>query len=157
MDMERLKEDLGHTWRRLAEGWRSVSDKAANALTYFSPSKPENGDVGLRWGLLAAELEDAGDRLKLSLEAAGLDRDEIDVRVSGRELVVTGTKKVESERREGALHISERAYGRFQRVIPLPDDVETDNVSATYKKGVLRLELPKRSTPQARRVSVQAG
>ena len=41
MDTDRLKEDFGNTWKRLAEGWRHLSGKAAHALTYFNPTQPD--------------------------------------------------------------------------------------------------------------------
>jgi HSP20 family protein len=37
----------------------------------------------------------------------------------------------------------ERAYGAFQRTIPLPRNVDMDNAEASYKNGVLNIRLPK--------------
>ncbi len=45
MDMNQIKADVGQTWKWLADGWRSLSDKAVNALTYFTPAQ-RAGRVG---------------------------------------------------------------------------------------------------------------
>lgn len=156
MDLDRLKQDVGQTWKWLAEGWRSVSDKAANALTYFTPSK-EDGETGIRWGLLAVDVSEEKDAIRVELEVPGLEKEDIDIDVNGRQLVVTGRKSYESERTEGAMVISERAFGHFQRVIPLPDEVTTDDAKAKYRNGVLKITLQKASPPSARKIAVTAG
>ena len=156
MDMDRLKEDFGNTWKWLAEGWRNVSSRAANALTYFSPAKAED-DSGLRWGLMAADVRDADDHIVVELEAPGLDKDDIDVTVDGHRLIITGTKRYESERKEGSMRISERAFGSFQRVIPLPEEATAAGAEARYKRGVLTLKVPKATPPKARKISITSG
>jgi HSP20 family protein len=158
MDMNRLREDFGNTWKWLAEGWRHLSTKAANALTYFSPANPQSQKTDeLRWGLMAVDVEEHGDHLLVELEAPGLAKDDIDVSVDANRLVITGTKHTESERHVGSMHIKERAFGSFQRVVPLPDGVTADGAEASYKRGVLKLKIPKKGTPSVRRIDVIAG
>jgi HSP20 family protein len=156
MNLDRLKQDVGHTWKRMAEGWRHISDKAANALTYFTPSN-DDAESGIRWGLLAVDVSEKPDSIHVQLEAPGLDKDDIDIDVQGRQLIVTGRKSYESERTEGAMVISERAFGHFQRVVPLPDLVTTDAAQAKYRNGVLDIELPRRSPPASRKITVTKG
>jgi HSP20 family protein len=93
----------------------------------------------------------------VELEAPGLAKEEIDVTVEDQHLIVTGTKRYENDRREGSMRITERAFGSFQRVIPLPAKVTTENAEATYKRGVLTLNLPKASPPSARKITVSSG
>jgi HSP20 family protein len=156
MDKEQLKGDFGSTWRWLAEGWRNISAKASNALTYFTPRSDSSRDE-VRWGLLAADVSEHDDYVVVELEAPGLDKDDIEVTVVDQRLIVTGTKSYEDERREGQLRITERAFGSFQRVIPLPERVAADRAEARYKRGVLTLKLPKEAPRGARRISVRAG
>lgn len=157
MDTDRIKEDFGSTWKWLAEGWRHISAKAASALTYFSPAKAEAENGSMRWGLLAVDVSERDDHVIVELEAPGLDKKDIDVTVDVDRLVVTGTKHYESERNEGSMRITERAFGSFQRVIPLPEKVTADGAEATYKKGVLTLKIPKIAPPSARRITVSSG
>jgi len=156
MDMDRLKEDFGHTWKWLAEGWRNISSGAANALTYFSPTKADADTSSLRWGLMAADVREKDDHVLIELEAPGLDKDEIDVTVDGHRLIVTGTKRYQAQRQEGSLRISERAFGSFQRVIPLAEEATAEGAEAVYKRGVLTLKVPKAKPPSARKISIVA-
>jgi len=156
MDLDRFRQDVGQTWKWLAEGWRYISEKAGNALTYFTPGK-ESEEPGIRWGLMAVDVSEHEDRVIVELEAPGLDKDDIDIDVEGRRLVVTGRKSYERERKEGAMLISERAFGHFQRVVPLPDQVAVEKAEARYSKGVLTVTLPKKSPPAARRIEVKTG
>lgn len=156
MDLDRLKQDVGHTWKWLAEGWRHISDKATNALTYFTPGH-EDAESGMRWGLLAVDVSEAPDVIRVALEAPGLDKDDIDIDVQGRQLIITGRKSYESERKEGSMVISERAFGHFQRSVPLPDQVTAENAKASYRKGVLSIELPRLAPPSSRKIAVTAG
>lgn len=156
MDLDRFRQDVGQTWKWLAEGWRYISEKAGNALTYFTPGKDAD-EPGIRWGLMAVDVSDHEDRVIVELEAPGLDKDDIDIDVEGRRLLVTGRKSFERERKEGSMLISERAFGHFQRVVPLPDQVAVDKAEARYRKGVLTVTLPKKSPPAARRIEVKTG
>ncbi|MDO9470657.1 MAG: Hsp20/alpha crystallin family protein [Nitrosomonas sp.] len=48
----------------------------------------------------------------------------------------------------------ERAYGTFQRIIPLPRNVNTDKTEADYKNGVLKIRLPKITSGAIKTISV---
>ncbi len=67
---------------------------------------------------------------------------------------LSGQKKQESEeRREGYFH-SERRYGSFRRIVPLPMQVKQDEITAEYERGVLTVRLPKSEKAAARRIPV---
>jgi HSP20 family protein len=72
-----------------------------------------------------------------------MERDDFDLQVLDDYLVVRGEKQLERERTEGQYHVTECAYGSFERAIPLPGEVETGKARARYTRGVLRVELPK--------------
>jgi HSP20 family protein len=95
------------------------------------------------WGVLAAEVSDDGDKVVVRLEAPGMAKDDFDLQVMDGYLVVRGEKRLEREETKGRYHVTECAYGHFERAIPLPDEVDTAKASASYKRGVLRVELPK--------------
>ncbi len=156
MDTERIKDDFGNTWKWLAEGWRHISAKAANALTYFSPARPDESVADTRWGLMAVDVAERDDGFIVELEAPGLSKEEIDVSVEGQRLIVTGTKRYENERREGRMRITERAFGSFQRVVPLSEKVTAEGAEASYKRGVLTLKVPKLKAPEAKKIPVSA-
>ena len=112
---------------------------------------------GPRWGLLAAEVQDTGAELIVRLEVPGMDRENFDVSVvDGRVLVVRGEKRVEREDTRGHFYIMERAYGHFERAVPLPAPVEESGARASYRRGVLRIQLPKSGGASTRRIEVQS-
>ncbi|MFQ5508283.1 MAG: Hsp20/alpha crystallin family protein [Leptospirillia bacterium] len=96
----------------------------------------------------------------VTAELPGMDEKDVEVTLTADALTLTGEKKEEAEvkeKKEGYFH-SERFYGRFKRVIPLPEGVETDKVEATFKKGVLTVTLPKAEVPEekAHRINIKA-
>ncbi len=68
---------------------------------------------------------------------------------------VSDSKQERKEDREG-FFITERAYGRFYRAIPLPEGVNTENAKATFRSGVLELTLdaPKKG-PQGKTIPIE--
>jgi HSP20 family protein len=74
-------------------------------------------------------------------ELAGIDPDEIGLEIEGRELAITGHRRPAEA--EGRVYQQlEIDFGPFRRVIPLGADVEADEARATYRDGILRVELP---------------
>lgn len=156
-----LREGLFEAWDSLADGWSRLYRRAAGAITRFKPGhsgeEGRGGELATRstgWGVLAAEVFDDDDAIKVRLEAPGLDKDDFDIEVVDGYLVVRGEKRLERERREGRYYVTECAYGQFERTIPLPDEVDASKAKANYDKGVLSLELPKTEGRRRRRIAV---
>jgi len=80
----------------------------------------------------------------LKADVSGMTKDQINVEVTEREVVVAGERKEEKEQTtpEG-LYKKERSFGSFRRVISLPEAVKADQVLAQYEQGVLTIKLPK--------------
>lgn len=91
----------------------------------------------------AVDLYEEKDDLVLKAEIPGLNKDEIDVTVSGSTLTIKGEKKKEEEIKEKDYYRCERSFGAFSRVIELPVDIKTDGVKATFKNGLLEVRMPK--------------
>jgi HSP20 family protein len=96
--------------------------------------------------------------IKVSVELPGMDDKDIEVTLTAEALTIKGEKKEEKEEKGKDYYRSERSYGSFIRTIPLPETIETNNVTASFEKGVLIVKLPK--TPQAlagtRKIPVKA-
>jgi len=162
--LHQLREGLNEAWDTLMDGWQRLYRHAAGAITRFTPGKKATettsetkDEIALRstgWGVLAAEVFDDDDRIMVRLEAPGMDKADFDLEVLDNYLVVRGEKQIERERTEGRYHVTECAYGRFERAIPLPEEVDTAKAKASYKSGVLRIQLPKTATPHRRSIKV---
>jgi HSP20 family protein len=138
----------------LAEGWQDLWHKARHAITHFTPASDDGNTGGNRWGLLSAELLEGSDEITVSIEAPGLEKQDFEIFVDSQMLVIKGTKQSSRERSEGHYHITERAYGRFERLVPLPCEVDEGKTRATYKGGVLTIMLPKSKEAQPRIISI---
>jgi HSP20 family protein len=95
----------------------------------------------------------------VTAELPGMSEKEIDLSLSGDTLTIRGEKKEEKEEKNKSYYYSERFYGTFMRSIPLPRQVETDKVSASFKKGVLTITLPKTAAAMesTKKIDVKTG
>jgi HSP20 family protein len=107
------------------------------------------------WGMLASEVFDDDERIVMRIEAPGMDKDDFDLTVVNGCLLIRGRKQMEREHSRGRYHVVECAYGQFERAVPLPDEVELDKAKATYKRGVLRVDLPKSRARRERSIQVK--
>lgn len=79
----------------------------------------------------------------------GLEEKDIDVLLTEDSLTIKGEKKAEKEDKAENYYHLERTYGSFHRVIPLPAEVDSKKVEATFKNGVLSIVLPKTAKAKA--------
>jgi len=161
---QHFNDELSDAWANVIDGWRKLYRRASRALTRFTPgggrelSRAEAQQLAVRsagWGVLACELFDDDDRVIVRLEAPGMEKGDFELEVLDDRLLVRGEKQMERERTQGGYYITECAYGSFERAIPLPDEVDTDKASASYRQGVLRVELPKTAPRRRRSITVE--
>jgi HSP20 family protein len=108
------------------------------------------------WAFMAADVVDSGEKLAVRLEAPGMTRDDFVVELRGKLLSISGDKHVDKETQHGRYRVTECAYGRFRREVVLPSEVKRDECSATYRDGVLRIELAKSQETRHRSITVNA-
>jgi len=92
--------------------------------------------------------------IKVSAEIPGVEPKDIDVGIEDGVLTIKGEKKYEREEKEKGQYRMERSYGSFERAIELPAEVDESKAKAEFKKGVLRLTLPKRPGAPSRRKKI---
>ena len=101
-----------------------------------------DGQSGIRsFGFPHVEVSETDRELKVEAELPGMDEKDVEVLLDNGALTLRGEKRSETE--DKSRRISERYYGRFERQIPLPVEVQEDRISASFKKGVLTVSLPK--------------
>ena len=162
--LNELKQGLEDTWHSLSDGWRQLRERTSGTLTRFTPAKnktpaqqaPESADFpSVSWALLAGDVFEDDDKFIVRLEVPGLDKQHIDIEVRDDLLVVRGEKRYEQESSSGQYRVRQCAFGSFHRSIPLPRPVLADKSSASYRNGVLRIELPKTEHSSGRRIEVR--
>jgi len=95
-------------------------------------------------------------RAIVTAELAGVDINQIDLEVRGRELIISGSRGALDESEGRVYQQIEIEHGPFRRTIQLGADVAADEAKATYDDGVLRVELPLvQPDPRSRSVPIQ--
>jgi len=96
--------------------------------------------------------------IKIAAELPGIDEKDIDVSVTRDTLTIKGEKKEEKEEDGKDYYRMERSYGSFCRTIPLPVEVDTEKISASYKKGILNIKIPKsaKAIEGKKKIAIQA-
>ena len=95
--------------------------------------------------------------LILKLEVPGVNEEDLNVSVENDTLTVQGERKFEKEEKEENYRRVERQYGTFTRTFTLPQTVDSENVSANYDKGVLKITLPKKAEAKPKQIKVNVG
>jgi HSP20 family protein len=162
----KFRQGAQHAWASLSEGWHDLRLRASDALTHFqhddassdgrpAPTLDRFGSVN--WGLMAADIRFGDERVVVRLEAPGMDRNDLHIDISGNRLSVWGEKRFDSETRLNKHPLVQCAYGSFRRDLVLPQPVDAERAIASYRDGVLRIEMPVLAHRQGRRIAVHAG
>ena len=95
--------------------------------------------------------------LSICADLPGVKPSEVELRVEGDLLTISGEKKIESERKEENYHVMERGYGRFHRTVQLPFAPDPEKVLAECDHGVLTIHVPKQGQQEkSKRIEVRA-
>jgi HSP20 family protein len=91
----------------------------------------------------AVDVVENGNAYKVTAELPGLSEKDIDVRFVDGVLTIKGEKQEEKEDKSEDYYVSERRYGSFRRCFRVPDGVRADKIDASFKNGILTVQLPK--------------
>lgn len=151
-------------WRPKDLWWNPQNDldiiqrQMGNLFNFPLLRYPEE-DTGLLEGMWnpAMDVYDSKDNIIVKVDIPGMKKEDIDVSVHGKTLVIKGEKKEARDVKEEGYVRTERFYGSFNRAVTLPAAVDATKVQAGYKNGVLELTLPKKeeSKPKQLKVNVK--
>jgi HSP20 family protein len=100
-----------------------------------------------------ADVSETDDAYVVEVDLPGANRDQIDIQVQDRELVITG--EIPESEQEGRRHRRSRRTGRFEFHTYLPGDVNADNVNAQLSDGVLTVTVPKAEKAKPRHIEIK--
>ena len=118
------------------------------------------GGIGREFERISAwapqtEVFERGQELVIRADLPGMSKDDINVDLEENRIIIQGERRHESEKNEGGYYQTERSYGSFYRVIPLPDGVDGEKAKADFKNGVLEITMPKAERkPHGRRLEI---
>jgi HSP20 family protein len=88
------------------------------------------------------EVFQRGNELVIRADLPGMKKEDLTVDVTDDDVMISGERKQEHEEERGGVYRSERSYGSFCRVVPLPQGAMADQARATFKDGVLEITMP---------------
>ncbi len=136
-DLMTLQDEVNRLFRR--SFFRGV-EPASETLATWAP---------------AIDMYETDDKLVVEVELPGLDAKDVDISLEDDILHIKGERKFASEVKEENYHRIERAYGMFERTIPLPRKVDEDKVVATVSDGVLRIDMPKAEEAKPKKIPIK--
>jgi HSP20 family protein len=101
------------------------------------------------------DMFEEGKELVVKAELPGIRKQDLDVRIDGDMLTIKAEKKAKKEAKEATHYARERSYGRYVRYMTLPFRVEGEKISATLKKGLLEIRMPKAEVPEPKKIEIK--
>jgi HSP20 family protein len=144
MDLTRWERDMD----------RMMGDFFGRRLHPWWPERWLGGDR-LEVRAPVIDLFEEKDDIVVKAELPGMDKDNIEVKLTDNTLTITGEKKKADEVKEENYYRCERSYGSFVRNIELPKAVHADKVKASFKNGILEVRIPKTEEAKAKEVKVK--
>ena len=135
--------------------FRNLSALQEQVNRLFDTSFPRRSDESAltNWAP-AVDIYETENELVIKVDLPEVNEKDLDVRVENNMLTIRGERKSENEvKQENYLRV-ERTYGTFFRSFSLPNTVETNNIHADYKNGVLTVQLPKRAEVKPKQVKI---
>jgi HSP20 family protein len=103
----------------------------------------------------AINITEDKDKYYVRAELPGMKAEDIKLEVTGRNLAITGERKIRSEGDNAQYHRREREAGTFSRIVGLPGDVDADSVDAKLVNGLLTVAIAKSAAAKAKQITVK--
>ena len=143
----------------LISSWTPFSrdlDRVFNSMEQIMGSFSRNSDISSSF-MPACDIDETRDEYKLTIDIPGVDKENIDIKVSNNTIKISGERKHENKSSENNESWYERSSGSFSRSITLPEKVDSDSLNAHHDNGVLYLSIPKKTKNEMKRVEIKSG
>ncbi len=112
----------------------------------------DEGPTGLWYP--SVDMFENDEALVIKAELPGLSKDDIVLNIESGTLTLSGERKFDNEVKEEKYYRRERAYGKFTRRFSLPANVDSKKITAEFKEGVLKIEIPKPEEQKPKKIAV---
>ena len=104
----------------------------------------------------AVDVKETDNSFVLTADIPGLTKKDIKVNIDNGKLSISGERTYETDQENDNYHYRERRFGTFDRSFNLPDTVDEEKISASFKIGILNVSLPKHENilPKEREIKV---
>jgi len=114
------------------------------------------GGLGVRF-MPNVDVEERDDKIVVRADLPGVNLDDFRVDIEDDALVLQGERRQVGEETRGGVRRSERSYGSFRRLIPLPPGANPEAAEARFENGVLEIDIPRQQQSRSRRLDVRSG
>ncbi len=118
---------------------------------FFTPATYERS--GLTHGFQPTlDLRETEKEFEVYADLPGIDEKDVDLTFTDDTLIIKGERQKEHKEtdKESNWYFEQRSFGQFERTIHIPAEIQRDNISASFKNGVLKVTLPKAPEAQTR-------
>jgi HSP20 family protein len=138
--IEVLRREIDRLFQDVETGGPLLRAPFGRSVFDFDPFL--RGDAS--WGAIpAVDVVEKDSCFEITAELPGVELKDISVNITSDTLCVKGEKNEEKEGEKKDFHLSERRYGAFQRTFRFPEYVNSSEIEASFKDGVLTVILPK--------------
>ncbi|MDJ0783252.1 MAG: Hsp20/alpha crystallin family protein [Desulfosarcinaceae bacterium] len=102
----------------------------------------------------AINLTEDADRFYIRAELPGVPSDALQMQATGKNLSISGERKIAAEKEGVRYHRREREAGKFSRVIAMPTQIDPDRIEAKLEDGILTIRVPKADAVKPRQISI---
>ena len=108
-------------------------------------------------GELTIDIYQTPDEIIIEAPIAGVSDDDIDVAIGNDTVTIKGARERKNKVKGSDVYLEECFWGKFERQITLPQEIDAENASAAMEKGVLVVHLPKLKKEKSKKLKVRAG
>ena len=101
------------------------------------------------------EVFERDNKFVVRVDLPGLKKEDVKIEITHDELAIEGERKLAKDEKEEGFYRTERTYGTFYRRIAIPEHVKAEAAAATFKDGVLEIEMPTIPLPEAKKRTVE--
>lgn len=120
----------------------------------FFRGNSADDDLSLQHWNPVVDIYDNDDKVVIKADLPGLSKDDITIDLKNRVLTVQGERSFENEVKEEKYYRRERSYGKFCRAFTMPAEIDSDQIDAEFKDGVLKINIPKPKEQQPQKITI---
>ena len=132
----------------------NLEDNFNRMFETFLPARLRDDLPAGEWAP-AVDVHETDKAYVLKAELPEIDEKDVHIHVEGNILTLTGERQREEEVKKDHYHRTERFYGTFSRSFALPETVDRDKIKATFKRGIMKLEMPKREEVKPKEIKIE--
>ncbi len=141
-------------WRPLRD-FLDIRDEIDRIFDTFLPTRFEAEYPAATTWVPRVDIAETDNEVVVTTELPGVDRKDVKLSIEDNVLTISGEKKQEKETKDKNYHCVERRYGAFRRSFTLPARIQADKVKASFKDGILTINLPKVEEAKTKEIPIE--